>query len=45
MATLAGLVGAMVLARAVDDPELSDEILTATRAAYSTRAAGTAAGK
>ena len=34
IATLAGLVGAMVLARAVDDPELSDEILAAARAAY-----------
>ena len=33
IATLAGLVGAMVLARAVDDPALSDEILTAARTA------------
>ena len=30
IATLAGLVGALVLARAVDDPRLSDEILAAT---------------
>ncbi len=34
IATLAGLVGALVLARAVDDPALSDEILAAARAAY-----------
>jgi TetR/AcrR family transcriptional repressor of nem operon len=39
-ATLAGLVGAMVLARAVDDPELSDEILAAARAAYGTGQSG-----
>jgi TetR/AcrR family transcriptional regulator, transcriptional repressor for nem operon len=32
--TLSGLVGAVVLARAVDDPALSDEILAAARAAY-----------
>jgi len=32
IATLAGLVGALVLARAVDDPALSDEILSATAA-------------
>jgi TetR/AcrR family transcriptional regulator, transcriptional repressor for nem operon len=30
VATLASLVGALVLSRAVDDPELSDEILDAT---------------
>lgn len=29
LATMAGLVGALMLSRAVDDPELSDEILTA----------------
>jgi len=34
IATFAGLVGALVLARAVDDPVLSDEILTAARAYY-----------
>jgi TetR/AcrR family transcriptional repressor of nem operon len=34
IATLSGLVGALVLARAVDDPVLSDEILAAARAAY-----------
>jgi len=33
IATLSGLVGALVLARAVDDPALSDEILAAARAA------------
>jgi TetR/AcrR family transcriptional repressor of nem operon len=32
--TFSGLVGAMVLARAVDDPALSNEILAAARAAY-----------
>lgn len=32
VATMAGLVGALVLARAVDDPDLQDEILTATAA-------------
>ena len=34
VATLAGLVGALMLARAVDDPELSDEILKAARATF-----------
>ena len=34
IATFAGLVGALVLARAVDDRALSDEILAAARAAY-----------
>jgi len=37
IATLAGLVGAMVLARAVDDRKLSDEILAAARVAYGTK--------
>jgi TetR/AcrR family transcriptional repressor of nem operon len=32
IAALSGLVGALVLARAVDDPALSDEILAAARA-------------
>lgn len=32
LATLAGLVGALTLARAIDDAELSDEILRATAA-------------
>ncbi|MET0430148.1 MAG: TetR/AcrR family transcriptional regulator [Microvirga sp.] len=32
LATMAGLVGALVLARAVDDPELSEEFLRATQA-------------
>ena len=30
LATMAGLVGGLILSRAVDDPELSDEILEAT---------------
>jgi TetR/AcrR family transcriptional regulator, transcriptional repressor for nem operon len=30
LATMAGLVGALILSRAVDDPTLSDEILEAT---------------
>jgi TetR/AcrR family transcriptional repressor of nem operon len=30
LATVAGLVGALILARAVDDPALSDRILAAT---------------
>jgi TetR/AcrR family transcriptional repressor of nem operon len=34
IATLSGVVGAMVLARAVDDPALADEILTAARQAF-----------
>ena len=34
VATLSGLVGALILARAVDDPELSDEILKAARATF-----------
>ena len=32
LATMAGMVGALILARAVDDPKLSDEILEATAA-------------
>jgi TetR/AcrR family transcriptional repressor of nem operon len=40
IATLAGLVGAIVLARAVDDRALSDEILAAARAAYGDRQSG-----
>ena len=31
LATVASLVGALVLARAVSDPKLSDDILRATR--------------
>lgn len=34
LATLSGLVGSVILARAVDDPALSDEILEAARAAF-----------
>jgi TetR/AcrR family transcriptional repressor of nem operon len=30
IATMAGMIGALVLARAVDDPKLSNEILEAT---------------
>jgi TetR/AcrR family transcriptional repressor of nem operon len=41
LATLAGLVGALTLARAVDDPELSDEFLNAGVAAFG----GVATGK
>jgi TetR/AcrR family transcriptional repressor of nem operon len=39
IATLAGIVGALVLSRAVDDAELSEEILAAGRAVYGGRAA------
>jgi TetR/AcrR family transcriptional repressor of nem operon len=35
LATMAGLVGALVLSRAVDDPRLSEEILEAAAAAFS----------
>jgi TetR/AcrR family transcriptional repressor of nem operon len=31
---MAGLVGAMILARAVDDPALSDEILEAAESTF-----------
>lgn len=42
IATFAGMVGALMLARAVDDRALSDEILAAARAAYGRHpAAGT----
>jgi len=34
LATMSGLVGAMVLARAVDDREFSEEILAAAAAAF-----------
>jgi TetR/AcrR family transcriptional repressor of nem operon len=34
LALLSGMVGALVLARAVDDPELSDQILVAARTYY-----------
>ena len=34
LATWAGLVGAMILARAVDDPQLSDEILEAAASTF-----------
>ena len=36
LATLAGVVGALTLARAVSDPELSDEILAAATEAFGT---------
>jgi TetR/AcrR family transcriptional repressor of nem operon len=37
LATMAGLVGALILSRAVDDPALSDEILQATATAFGRR--------
>lgn len=37
--TLAGIIGALTLARAVEDPALSDEILTAARDAFGGRPA------
>jgi TetR/AcrR family transcriptional repressor of nem operon len=37
LATMAGLVGALMLSRAVDDPGLSDEILEATATAFGRR--------
>jgi TetR/AcrR family transcriptional repressor of nem operon len=37
LATMAGLVGALMLSRAVDDPRLSDEILEATATAFGRR--------
>jgi len=37
LATMSGLVGALVLARAVDDPALSDEILSAAAAIFSAK--------
>jgi TetR/AcrR family transcriptional repressor of nem operon len=37
LATMAGLVGALMLSRAVDDPALSDEILEATATALGRR--------
>jgi TetR/AcrR family transcriptional regulator, transcriptional repressor for nem operon len=39
IATLAGIIGALMLARAVEDPALSDEILTAARDAFGDGAA------
>jgi TetR/AcrR family transcriptional repressor of nem operon len=35
LATMAGLVGALMLSRAVDDPHLSDEILEAAASTFS----------
>ena len=43
IALFAGIVGAMVLARAVEDPALSDEILAAANAVYGGAAAATPA--
>ena len=37
LATMAGLVGALILSRAVDDPKLSDEILEAAAASLGRR--------
>jgi TetR/AcrR family transcriptional repressor of nem operon len=45
IATLAGMVGALILARAVDDAALSDEILVAGRAACRTALSRRAARK
>ncbi|MGQ9367561.1 TetR/AcrR family transcriptional regulator [Azospirillum sp. ST 5-10] len=44
LASLSGLVGAVILARAVDDPALSDEILDAARAAAGMPGRGDSAG-
>jgi TetR/AcrR family transcriptional regulator, transcriptional repressor for nem operon len=44
LAMLATLSGAMVLARAVDDPELSDRILAACRARLTRKGSGGSAG-
>lgn len=41
LATLAGLVGALTLARAADDPTLSDEILDAARATFGGKSGAT----
>jgi TetR/AcrR family transcriptional repressor of nem operon len=40
IATLVGMIGSLTLARAVDDPVLSKEILAAARGAFGTAAAG-----
>jgi TetR/AcrR family transcriptional repressor of nem operon len=40
IATLVGMIGSLTLARAVDDPVLSKEILAAAREAFGTAAAG-----
>jgi TetR/AcrR family transcriptional repressor of nem operon len=37
LATMAGLIGALILSRAVDDPTLSDEILEAVTATFGRR--------
>jgi TetR/AcrR family transcriptional repressor of nem operon len=37
LATMAGLIGALILSRAVDDPTLSDEILEAATATFGRR--------
>jgi len=34
VATLAGIVGALILSRAVDDPALADEILDAATSSF-----------
>jgi TetR/AcrR family transcriptional repressor of nem operon len=34
IATLAGIIGALMLARAVEDPDLSEEILAAAQDAF-----------
>lgn len=45
IASLSSLVGALVLARAVDDAALSDEILAAARSALGAKAGGAKAGE
>ena len=44
LATVAALVGALILARAVDDPELSDRILAASAQRLTAGDDGIAAG-
>ena len=39
LATVAAMVGALILSRAVDDPELADKILEATRKSLTASAA------
>jgi len=40
LATMAGLVGAVVLSRAVDDPDFADEILDAGQAFFGSNEPG-----
>ena len=45
IATLAGMIGALTLARAVDDPALSKEILTAARDAFGAQPGDESSGR